>query len=632
MNDITRRRFEELKAGGLLPSPRGAAVAILDALARPDVRIQEVARLVQLDPALSGRLLRYANSALTGQRRPIASLPQAINLLGVFRVRQVTLGLSLIDSYRSGACRAFDYVRYWTTSLATAIAARQLAARGQTPPDESFTCGLLAGVGRLALATAFPADYAAVLDGAADGATLRNAEREHFGIDHAELGAEMLAAWGLPDVFSNAIRHHEQPEETTFVPGSRAHDLCRMLHLAMTVGQLLAEDEAARWRMTPGLFHAAAQAGMEGEEILPVLETVAGLWREWAGEMKLPSGAPADLRQLLSGVPDTHGAAPASNGHCLFLVASDPVRRRDWSERLAAAGSTVLPVASADEAIRLGRLQPGDGVVLDAADSATALPDVVRLGADLPDVPVLLLSGAGGETETERLLAAGATDFLTGDESATTLRARLANLQRLSALTAALRTEREMALRTSGEWARTNRRLLHEALTDVLTQLPNRRYGMDRLGQEFSIAASNGLPLAVLMVDIDHFKQVNDRHGHDAGDAVLQEISGVILESCRRSDTVFRYGGEEFCVICPASGPADAIALAERIAGAVRRTPLQAGGGLSVSVSVGVAWRVGTGSTDDLLADADAALYRAKADGRDRVVAMTESPPAAAGA
>jgi len=102
---------------------------------------------------MAGRILRYANAAHGGSLRHIASLPQAIVFLGLFRVRQVALGFSLIDHYRSGNCLAFDYQAYWTASLAASIAAQQVAHRAQCPPDESFTCGLLSGVGRLALAT-----------------------------------------------------------------------------------------------------------------------------------------------------------------------------------------------------------------------------------------------------------------------------------------------------------------------------------------------------------------------------------------------------------------------------------------------------------------------------------------------
>ena len=152
MIDDAKTRFNRLKASGMLPSPQGVALAVLELTQRQDASIQDLTHLVQTDPAMAGRILRYANAVHGGSLRHIASPSHAIVFLGLFRVRQIALGFSLVDHYRSGACKAFDYLGYWTASLATGITAQQLAAQAQCPPDESFTCGLLSGIGRLALA------------------------------------------------------------------------------------------------------------------------------------------------------------------------------------------------------------------------------------------------------------------------------------------------------------------------------------------------------------------------------------------------------------------------------------------------------------------------------------------------
>jgi len=164
MIDDAKLRFASLKAGGMLPSPQGVALAILELTQRNDANIQTLTHLVQTDPAMAGRILRYANAVHGGSLRHIASLSHAIVFLGLFRVRQIALGFSLVDQYRSGACGAFDYLGYWTASLATGITAHQVAAQAQCPPDESFTCGLLSGIGRLALATVFPVEYSEILE------------------------------------------------------------------------------------------------------------------------------------------------------------------------------------------------------------------------------------------------------------------------------------------------------------------------------------------------------------------------------------------------------------------------------------------------------------------------------------
>lgn len=264
-----KRRFEDLKATGLLPSPKGVALAVLDLTQRPDASIPALTRLVQTDPAMAGRILRYANAARGGSLRHIASLPHAIVFLGLYRVRQVALGFSLIDHYRSGNCLAFDYPAYWTASLAAGIAAQQVAHQAQCPPDESFTCGLLSGVGRLALATVFPYEYGEILAGAPSELALRQAEVDSFGLHHAELSAELLEDWGLPEIFHQAVRYHEIPAEAPFPAGSRAHALTAVLHFAARVGHLLSMDAAQRWERVPSLYHAAAQIGLEDHEVPP---------------------------------------------------------------------------------------------------------------------------------------------------------------------------------------------------------------------------------------------------------------------------------------------------------------------------------------------------------------------------
>jgi diguanylate cyclase (GGDEF)-like protein len=145
---------------------------------------------------------------------------------------------------------------------------------------------------------------------------------------------------------------------------------------------------------------------------------------------------------------------------------------------------------------------------------------------------------------------------------------------------------------------------------------------MDRFAQEWSLAVSNGLPLACLMLDIDFFKHVNDSHGHEVGDLVLQQLANLLEQSCRRNDVVFRYGGEEFCAICPATEKAKALRLADRIVALVREARFgPAGEAFPLTLSIGVA--ISAPDTKDfqtLINRADQALYAAKEAGRNRAV------------
>jgi diguanylate cyclase (GGDEF)-like protein len=155
------------------------------------------------------------------------------------------------------------------------------------------------------------------------------------------------------------------------------------------------------------------------------------------------------------------------------------------------------------------------------------------------------------------------------------------------------------------------------ATTDALTGLANRRRLDESLARECAEAARTGEPLAVLMVDVDHFKQLNDRHGPQEGDRVLRLVAMAIASATRAMDVPARYGGEEFCVIMPGATARDAAAVGER----VRRTIADVSPDLPVTASVGVAAAPEHGgSATELTAAADAALYDAKRGGRNQVV------------
>lgn len=172
------------------------------------------------------------------------------------------------------------------------------------------------------------------------------------------------------------------------------------------------------------------------------------------------------------------------------------------------------------------------------------------------------------------------------------------------------------------------RRLTLAALTDPLTGTANRRGFIDRLNEvhQRALRATRGSPShAVLMIDVDHFKAINDRLGHAEGDRVLQRVAHTLRETLRSGDLVCRWGGEEFCVLLPRVSAAEAQALAQRIAARIAE-----GGEPRVTVSIGVAQA--DPAPEDALAliqRADAAMYRAKASGRNRVVdaCATEQAP-----
>lgn len=168
-------------------------------------------------------------------------------------------------------------------------------------------------------------------------------------------------------------------------------------------------------------------------------------------------------------------------------------------------------------------------------------------------------------------------------------------------------------------------KLRTQALRDPLTGLYNRRYMEDVLQRYAALAERNGSPLSIIMIDLDHFKRLNDEHGHALGDAVLAEVASAIAGAIRPCDVACRYGGEELVVLLPDCPMAQGLAKAEMLR--VRIERLSEHHGALISASLGVATLPDTSyRVADIIADADAALYRAKSEGRNRVVGAPGRP------
>jgi diguanylate cyclase (GGDEF)-like protein len=225
------------------------------------------------------------------------------------------------------------------------------------------------------------------------------------------------------------------------------------------------------------------------------------------------------------------------------------------------------------------------------------------------EMPFLFLTAQRDPERMARLLRSGACDIVQKPFHAAELLARLDLHVRLRRLQAELREK--------------NATLARLSTTDPVTGLRNRRYVSEFLSVEVLRAVRYHTPLAVLLLDLDLFKRVNDTHGHRVGDAVLQVVADTLRASLRATDLAGRYGGEEFLVVLPQTDLAGGAVLAERVRVAIEETAIDvaADTALSVTVSVGVAALEGAAQTvEQLVERADAALYAAKDAGRNRVV------------
>lgn len=294
----------------------------------------------------------------------------------------------------------------------------------------------------------------------------------------------------------------------------------------------------------------------------------------------------------------------------LILIADDSLVVRSLLRRqLEESGHEVFEAVDGVDAVeRTLELQP-DVVLMDVEmprlDGYGALAKL-RTDPDLADIPVVILTTRSATEDVVQGLHLGAHDYLCKPFDPAELVARVS---------AAVRVKR-----LQDELKQRNLELQELSRMDVLTGMPNRRHLLEHLHAAESSARRHEEPFAVLMVDVDHFKNVNDAHGHENGDFVLRAVALALADSCRGEDVAGRWGGEEFLVVAPETGLAQAAVLAERIRGIVETSPVELVDGRSIPVTVSVGVAAGTADVDLLLRLADAALYEAKAAGRNRVV------------
>jgi two-component system, cell cycle response regulator len=282
-----------------------------------------------------------------------------------------------------------------------------------------------------------------------------------------------------------------------------------------------------------------------------------------------------------------------------------------YTVEIAKDGVEAWAALQAQNAPRLAILDwmmPG----LDGVEVCRRLRDAPRE----PYVYVLLLTARTTSEDLVEGMEAGADDYLTKPFNAQELRVRLRAGRRILDLQEELLRARE-ALRV-------------QATHDGLTGLLNRTAILEILQNDCARTNRERQSLSVLLIDLDHFKRINDSHGHQAGDAVLRQAASRMRSSVRRYDAVGRYGGEEFLIVLPGCEVSNARAQAERIRAAFAGKPFAtASETLPITCSIGVSSRVFPAVEDSgvLIREADLALYAAKDQGRDRVVVFTSETP-----
>lgn len=240
---------------------------------------------------------------------------------------------------------------------------------------------------------------------------------------------------------------------------------------------------------------------------------------------------------------------------------------------------------------------------------------MARSRDELRNIPIIFLTFRDDRDSKLQGLEQGASDYITKPFDPAEMVARV----RIHLQIRQLQEELRLA----------NERLMLVSHTDHLTGLYNRRYLMDVLERELSRVQRSGSHLSLLILDIDHFKDINDHYGHQGGDMVLAEAASVFRNELRVYDTAARYGGDEFVAVIPGASQSEAEAVAERIRDSVEKSRFsEKMENVRLTVSIGIAVYPGPGieTMEDFIREADGALYRAKAGGRNRV----EGPPSPA--
>jgi len=627
--------LSRLKASDRLPAPKGVALEVINLTQREDVSNHDIVRLVGADPALSARVIKAANVLLVNPSRPIATITDAVTVLGVHALRQLVLGIALIADYRHGPCKQFNYFHFWAHSLLTGIAAKHLVARVRLAvPEEIFVLGLLGNIGQLALATAHPAEYGSMLEHTKAPDELRRQERDKFGCDQAELSEAILADLHFPRIFQMLARDFRQPEVTKAAEGSREWRLLHLLHVASHLADACLASPTERGALVAKLRLHAARVAIETDHLIEIGDACVRDWLDWLELMHMGMVHIPPFVELLSQSEAADAAvevpqwayANQADYKMRFLLVED---NRDMlvllEAVLKAAGHEVLVARNGVEAMRIVEGQRPQLVItgwtMPLMDGIT-LCRRLRESPERRDVYVILLTLDESVDRLVEAFDAGADDYLVKPVAQKVFFARLRAAQRVVRLQEELAYDREQLLRFSKDLAASNERLQRLALTDALTELPNRRFAMERLEQEWALSRRGDRALTCMMVDVDYFKSINDKFGHQAGDEALKCIANILRQSARTQDVVCRYGGEEFVVICPDTGIDAAYQCAERLRQNVAGLKFKnQGADIKLTISIGVAEKKkSVSSIEELLSHADECLYAAKQGGRNRTV------------
>jgi diguanylate cyclase (GGDEF)-like protein len=469
-----------------------------------------------------------------------------------------------------------------------------------------------------------PAEYSALLEQCTDPTQLAALEREHLQADHNDFTAVILADCGFPSNLIEPVYHHENPDAAGFSDGSRPYLLVHLFHHAKRLADMALAPQALRGGMIPELMLLGGRLGLDAVDFGKLVDRIVAEWQEWAKLLAVPVTALPPFASMAAAAPRIEEEQAAYPPMRVLLVEDDRATREMMEAVLTSiVGHKVLSAGNGREAMAMA-LETMPRIII--TDWQMPVMDGIEFCRALratewgQSMYVIMLTGVETEENIVHAFEAGVDDYVAKPVNVRSLRARMRAALHYVQLLEAWEKDRAQLKQFAADLAISNRKLQHVALTDLLTGLPNRRAGLGVLEQMWSAATRSGHGMAVLMLDIDRFKNINDTHGHAIGDKVLSEVGKVIRGTVRNGDQVCRLGGEEFLVICPNADTSSAYLAAERLRRAINKTGITVGATtLQISVSLGVACKeAGMPDAGALVSAADKALYGAKHAGRNQ--------------
>jgi diguanylate cyclase (GGDEF)-like protein len=493
---------QQLSKCDSLPSLPSVVVRIIEASKDPEISLAEVAEIISLDPALSAKLLKIANSPVYARAHQATTLRDALSILGLNASLTVALSFSLVSSLKSQTGDDDNFRNFWKRSIISATAARQIGLMlNEKNLEEFFLASLLQDIGMLAVNCARltdPAENCTYQDSCNKTHFERvRCEKSLWGIDHSDIGAWLLKSWQLPEKLYQAVLCSHSKDCNASAEIS-ARKFARCVWLSGVLSDIWLDQDRERII----------------EEHRHTVQQLLGMDQEGFYEF---------INQVDSQLPDM---------------------------------SSLFDVALLDEKSR---------------------EQILNEARDILVEQNLKLIQQSSQCQQEIV----------------SLQKKAQNIE-------------------------------EKANRDHLTGTSNRKHIEELLGTEFEIARRRQRPLSLAFIDIDHFKQINDNHGHQAGDLVLKQIAGFFAAQIRQQDSLARYGGDEFLLLLHNTSEDDAYSLLSRIMTSLQSSPsIEVNEQLiRVTISIGMAsFTPGdkTASPEQLVDAADQALYQSKKSGRNTI-------------